>query len=119
MQKIEIVKHNATKRQIACKKCGSICNRHSKRKRKVAGLNFKMYEITFSIHYCLKCNKYFSSENVLLTGKGNRFTEAAQSKMVEAYEGRSLESVCIKMMKEHGIKISVSTLYDIIKRRVE
>ena len=117
MREVTKLDHNAVKNTAPCKKCGTSCSRHSKRKRTVAGLNFKVYVISFSVHYCQACNKYFSSENAMLTGKGNHFTEVAKAKMVEFYEGRTLEAVKELLLKEHGIKISISTLHDIITRR--
>ena len=113
----KIRKINLSRKSYLCPRCNTIGKRHSIGKRILREIGVSgptVLEVTYSKHYCIRCQKHFSIPMNHLAMFAGRFTNRARKAAVDLVTKQSMtfEDATAYMRQKYHVHIPPTTLHD-------
>lgn len=116
----KVRKLNLARREKECPQCGEISKRHSigaRRLREVGLSGPTVLEVTYSKHYCERCQRHFSLPMDHLAPPSGRFTNRVRRTAVDLVlkQKMTLEKAAGTMMQKYHVHVPPTTLHEWVK----
>lgn len=110
-------KINLSRKSAPCPRCNDVGKRHSIGKRSLREVGISgptELEVTYSKHYCARCEKHFSLPMDHLAQPSGRFTHRVRRTAVDLVikQSLTLERTTIRMREKYNVHVPPTTLHD-------
>jgi len=113
---VYIIQRSRVYNSRCCPQCGEPAKRSTTGVRKIKDVSLKrpcILQVTYSTHYCEKCNKHFNAPMEDLAAKGSMYSKQAyRLVMARLREDRlNVKLIQRQMSRDFNLKISDKTIY--------
>ncbi len=100
---------------LRCRGCGTLCERHSRRVRRIHEIGWShpiVLSVTIGVYHCDRCNKFFTSDLTHLAPKRGKYTHRVIKMALHHLRNNSFHKTHQMLRDFSFVDVPVSSLYD-------